>query len=136
MIKRTFKQLQEIDQLVVQLYKKDPTLKNGKFSTGYSKFYKKNYLPLLEELQEKIQDNQLEFALVDEKTKELLYGEPDERGNKPYKFSKEGMKSLMEANRKLIKEFDAKEVTVEPYICKDVPKLEKEDEELLKGCIL
>ena len=132
-MKKTFEELKEVDVMVAQLYKKDETLKNGKFGYGWSKFYKKNINPTQEELVDKITDNQVENALTDDKTKELLKGTDNN-----YKYSKEGMKALLEANRKLMKEFDEKEIEVIPYFIKseNLPELTEEQKEELKNLII
>jgi hypothetical protein len=70
--------------------------------------------------------------MVDEKTKELLYN-----ADKGYKYDKEGMKKLIAFTRDLIKEYDAKEVEVIPFITTDVPEgILEEEKELLTGLVL
>jgi len=135
-MKKTFLEIQEADQIVGSLYAKDKTLEKGKFGYAWGRFIKKNYNPISEELNEKIIDNRVEHALVDEKTKELLYeGEGKE---KSYKYSKDGMKALLEANRKLIKEFNKKEIEVIPFYISEenLPELLEGEREILTGLVI
>lgn len=131
-MKKTFLQIKEADQLVAQLYSKNESLEKGKFGYAWKKIIEKNYNPVIKELSEKIEDNRVDNALVNETTKELLIGE-----DKNYKYSKDGMKTLITINRKLIKDFDEKEIEVIPYYCKDIPlNLTEEETEILKGLII
>lgn len=131
MEKRTFAKLKEIDECVAKLYAKDETLRNAKFGYWYNKFYKKNIAPIVTEIEEKLADCRLENALVDEKTKEILYN-----GN-AFKYNKEDMQNLVNFNRKIIKEYDEKEFDVIPCISSELPEgLEEEEKDLLKGLLI
>lgn len=132
-MKKIFSELKEADQLVAKLYAKDKNLKNGKFGYAWNKFYNKNITPTNEELVDKITDNQVENALTDPNTKELLKG-----ADQQYKYGKEGMKALLEVNRKLMKEFDAKEIEVVPYFIKaeNLPELSEEEKLELTGLVI
>jgi len=121
----------EIDNVVGRLYKKDPTLKNGKFGYGYAKFFKKNIHPIVAEINEEIENCRIDNCLADEKTKEILY-----TADKQFRYDKEGYKKLNEFIRKINKEYAEKEVEVEPYILKDVPELLEEEKELLQGILI
>ncbi len=130
---KKFKELQEIDEIVGGLYKKNPALPNGRFGYWYNKFYKKNVTPILTEIGEKIADIRLDNAMVDEKTKEILYSEDKQS----YKITKDGMKKVNEQTRALHKEYEEKEVDVTPMISSEVPvELQEEDKELLKGLLI
>jgi hypothetical protein len=136
-MKKTNLELKEIDEVVGYLYQRNPKLQDGKFGYAYNRFYTKNIKPLMEQIQEEISDLKVEYAMVDEKTKELLYGEPDQRGNKPYKYDKEGMKKLLLETRKVVKKYESKSVDVIPYFSSVLPeKIEPEEKELLKGCLI
>lgn len=130
---KTFLEIKEADQLVASLYEKDPNIQKGKFGYAWKKIIDKNYNPTITELNDKMTDNRVEYALTDEKTKELLKGSD---GN--YKYSKEGMKALLAAQRALIKEYDSKEIEVVPFYIKseDLPELTDEEKETLKGLII
>lgn len=133
-IKKTFKDLQEIDGVVGQLYAKDATLQNSKLGYAYKRFVEKNYRPLLDELMEKLAIERVEYALTDEKTKEVLVDQTNPRG---FKYDKEGLKKVMEAERKLTREFADREVVITPFISSYVPKgLNEEQTEVLKGLII
>ncbi len=133
-MKKTFKELKEIDIIVGTLYAKNPSIKDGKFGYWYTKFLKKNYNPIQEEINEKISDCQLLNALVDEKTKEILY---TDEFQKQYKFDKEGRQRLIDFIRKIDKEYNDKEIEIIPCISSEVPEeLFEEDKELLRGLII
>lgn len=133
-IKRTIKEIQEIDQIVAGLYGKDAKLQQGKFGYAYKRFVEKNYQPAITRLQEKLADVRVDFALTDPTSKELLLDKENARG---YKYDKDGMKKVMEAERKLAKDWETEEITITPFISKEVPKeLSDEQKEILKGIII
>ena len=137
-MKKTYAELREIDEIVGGLYIKNPKTKDGKFGYGYGRFYSKNAKSISEELNEKIMDSRIENAMVDEKTKELLYDLQGGGQNKLYKYTKEGMKKFLEETRKITKEYDEKEIEIIPFFVKeeDLPEMSEEEKELLKGCLI
>jgi len=134
-MKKLFLEIKEADQVVAQLYAKTPKLRDTKFGYAWKRFMDKNYPLLATEINDRMTDNRIEFALTDPTTKELLY--TDSKNNN-FKYSKEGMKSLLDANRKLVKEYDAKEVEIIPFIVKkaDLPELTEEEKEILTGLVI
>lgn len=133
-LKRSIKEIQEIDTIVGQLYGKDAKLQQSKFGYAYKRFVEKNYQPAITKLQEKLADARVDFALTDAATKEVLVDQDNTRG---FKYDKDGLKKIMEAERKLAKEWEAEEITIIPFISKEVPKdLTDEDKEKLKGLII
>ncbi|MEK6882279.1 MAG: hypothetical protein AABY22_21855 [Nanoarchaeota archaeon] len=133
-MKKTFKKLREIDFVIGELYRANDSLRNTKFGYAYKRFVEKNYKPLFSELQEKVSIIRIDNALEDEKTKEILIdNNPLSRG---YKYSREGLKKCIEQENKIVKEYDVKEVDVEPFISSFVPKLTEEQEDTLKGFLI
>jgi len=132
-MKKTFQELQEVDQLIGSLYEKDKTLRESKFGYVYKRFSKKNYIPVVEELTEKIQDIRIENSLEDPQTKQILQDPSNPRG---FKFSKEGLKRCIELERQLSKEFDKREIEIIPYISSYMPELTDDQKEMLTGLIL
>ena len=132
-MKKTFLEIKEADQLVAQLYAKNPNLRDSKFGYNWKRVLDKNYKPTNNDLNDKIEDAKIDCCLTNEKTKEILY---DEKGG--YKFSKEGLKDLREIHKKLVKEYDLKEVEIIPFIVKkaDLPELTEEEISILKGLIV
>lgn len=128
---KTFKELQEIDTTVGQLYEADPTLKDSKFGYAFNRFYKLNMEPSFKEFEEKLADARVDHALEDEKTKELLR---DDKGN--LKYSREGQKALMQAQRKLTKELQEKQIEITPFFSSFVPPLTDEQYDVLKDCLV
>lgn len=115
-MKKTFKDLLEIDGMVGLMYKKNPILKDTKFGYGYKRFYIKNIEKIKEEFTNELTDLRIDNALVDEKTKALLSDpNPNSRG---FQYSKEGLKALIKAENELEDKWDLKEVEVEPYFIK------------------
>lgn len=133
-IKKTFKELSEIDSVMASIYEKNPEYKDGKFGYAYKRFAEKNWYPVLKEYQNEILDIRIDNALTDEKTKAILTTEKG-RG---FEFDKEGLKAVLKAERELEKKWDIKEFEVEPYICKKENLIELTDEQkdLLKGILI
>ncbi len=133
-IKKTFKELLEIDAIIGNLYKKDEELKNGKFGYAYKRFNEKNIQPAAKEYQQAFADLYVEHALEDEKTKALIVDKDSHRG---YAYSKSGMTELLKAERKLEDKFNSKEFEVEAYISPSIPKnLSEFEYNTLKGVII
>jgi hypothetical protein len=134
-MKKLFKELIEIDELVGELYSKDKTLENSKFGYAYNRFTKKNISPIVKERNEKILYVRINNALEDKNTKEILKDHMDPvRG---YKYSKDGLSKCIEEERKIMSEYEEKEFEVEPYISSLVPEgLSDEQKELLKGILI
>lgn len=131
---KTFKELQEVDSMIGELYKKNPKLKDSKFGYAYKRFSDKVYSPVVRDFQDELGFCRVDNALEDPNTKEVLIDRMNVRG---YKYSKAGLKKCMEQEKKIIEEWDEKEVEIKPFFTKDVPtELTDEDKELLKGVIL
>lgn len=128
---KTFTELGEVDEVVGNLYKKIPGLKETKFGYAYTKFYRKNYEVLLNELKEEYQTIAIDNALEDDKTKAIL---KDDKGD--YLYSKEGKKKLLADQKKIIEEFESKEITITPYISSYVPEMDEEERSILTGLII
>lgn len=135
MIKKTFKELMEIDEFIGTLYTEKPELKNSKFGYSYKRFAEKNFYPLLKKFREELLDIRIDNALEDEKTKEIIADDLNPRG---YKYNKEGLKKLVIAERILEEEWFNKEIKVEPYICKkeNLPELNIIEKEMLLGVLI
>jgi len=134
-MQKTYKELQEIDEVVAAIYQRNPEARKGKFGYAYNRFYSKNIKPIIEEISEKLTDIRVENAMVDEKTKELVYDNTN--GQKLYKYTKEGMIKLLAEQRKINKEYDKKKVEIIPFITKDIPEdIMEEEKEALKGCLI
>lgn len=126
MIKKTFKQLQELDLIVGNMYRKDPILSTTKFGYAYKKFYKNNFQPTLDIMKDKLLDARMDNALENKDTGEIIFDQQSPRG---FKYSKEGLKKLIPIERKIEEEFDLKEVEIEPYESAFIPKDLKEEEQ-------
>lgn len=133
-MKKTFKELQDVDQMVGALYQKIPTLKDSKFGYAYKRFTDKNYVPLVREFNEELAAIRVDHALEDPATKEILIDRMNPRG---FKYNKAGLKQLMFEEKKLADTWDAKEIDVTPFLSSYIPEdLEEEQKEMLDGIVL
>ena len=129
----TFKQLQEIDQMMGELYQTKPNLKESKLGYAYKRFSDKNYLPVVRNFQDELSIVRIENALEDPITKEILSDKTNVRG---YKYSKAGLKECILAEKRIIDEWDTKELEIKPFYTKDIPEgLTEEQIILLKGVL-
>jgi len=133
MIKKTFKDLEEIDSIVGSIYHKNPEIKDTKFGYAYKRFSEKNLIPIFKQYNELLSDIRIENALEDEKTKAILHKE----GGRGFEYSKEGLKAVIKAERELGKEWNDKEFEIEPYIISEenLPELNDEQKEILEGVL-
>lgn len=131
---KTFKELQQIDNMVAELYRANETLEKTKFCYAYKRFAEKNYYPNARAYNEAIQLLSVDNALEDATTGEILVDRANPRG---FKFSKVGLKNVMTQENTLQKTWDAKEFEVTPFISSYVPKeLTEEQFTMLKGLVL
>lgn len=130
-MKLNLEQLNEINNVVAELYKKDEHLKQGKFGYAYNKFYQKNTQVILDELKEAITISNVNNALEDEKTKALI---TDEKGK--YKYSKEGKIALLKEQKAIVEEYYKKEIELTLYLSPVKPEMTEEQYEVLKGVIV
>lgn len=133
MINKTFKQLQEIDNVMGELYQKEPTLQETKFGYAYKRFCEKEYIPLVKEYNASLEDVRIENALENETTKEVLTDRTNMRG---YKYSKLGLKNVMKEENRVMEEWNSKEFEVEPFVSAFVPELSEYEKEVLTGVII
>lgn len=134
-VEKTFVELVEIDQMIGKVYGKNPALKDGKFGYAYAKFNRLNYKPTADEYSDRLNDIRIENALEDKETGEIMVDLSNPK--RGFKYSKDGLKTLMRLEKKLEQEFDAKIIIVEPYFSKVVPKEFTEDEKaMLSGLVI
>lgn len=134
MSKKTFKQLRDFDEMVAKMYKENTNLERSKFGHAVRRFNEKNYIPHLKEYRDEVQNAWIDFALTDEKTKAVILDDKSQRG---YAYSKEGLKQVMEAENNIVNKWNVKEFEVEPFICSDLPDdLTDEQKELFTGIIM
>lgn len=128
---KKFSELQEIDNLVGSLYTKTPTLRTTKFGYAYSIFHKNNLKRSLKDFSENINLARVESALEDPTTKEVLTDKESPRG---FKYSKQGLKTLLSKEIELTEELENKEIKVQVYTSSHIPDaLEPHEKELLKS---
>lgn len=116
---KTFKEFEELDKIVASIFIKNEKLRGSKFGYTWNRLCQKNYFSVAKEFNEKLADIRIEYALEDEKTKEILI---DKLNPRAYKYSKDGLKNCVKAERDMIKEFDSKEIEYEPYFCTSLPE--------------
>lgn len=134
---KTFKELQEADMVVGTLYQKNPELKNSKFGYAWKRFTDKNYVPVVREFNEELAGIRVEHAMEDAVTKEILVDRMNVRG---FKYTKEGLKAVMKAEKALEENFNSKELEIIPHVTTAIPEeveaLPEEQKELLTGLVL
>ena len=135
MIKKTFKELQEVDALMGMIFTKNLILRDSKFGYTYKRFYEINFQNIFNEYLSEIEDVRIDNCLEDPTTKAVkLSNNP---GGRSYLYSKTGLKEVIKAENKIEKKFQLKEIKITPYFIKDIPKTLTETEiELLKGLII
>jgi len=132
---KTFKELQEVDILVGALYEKNPGLKDGKFGYSYKRFIEKNYMSHLKEFQHELNDVRIDNAIEDPKTKEILRDPTNSRG---FRYTKEGLKKVIEQENEINEKWNVKEIEVEAFICpiESLPTLTDNQREALVGILI
>ncbi len=136
MIKKSYKEIVELDLMVAGLYSKTPALRESKFGYAYRRFYDKNLKKILGEYNEDLAMVRIDGALTNDETGELLISHEGGRG---FKYSKDGLKNVIKAERKLDEQWATKEFDVEPYFIKPeyFPEdINDEQKELMKGIVL
>lgn len=130
---KTFEELNKIDQIYGKLLKEEGFAKT-KLAYCFKRFSDKNLVKIFTEYNEELQDNRIDNALTDEKTKALLYMED----GKNFQYSREGLKAVLKQNKETTEKWNKKEIEIEPFICTDLGDIEftAEEEELLKGVII
>lgn len=130
---KTFKELTEIDLLVAELYKNDPTLERSKFGYAYKRFADKNFYPINKEYRLELQDIRIDNAIEDATTKEVIVDHSNPRG---FKYTKESLKFVVKAEIDTEKKWESKECSIIPHFTTMVPKdLSQEEVDMLVGVV-
>ena len=133
-MKKTIVELREVDLMVGGLYKIKPNLRNTKFGYAYKKFSDKNYFPTVSEIRKHLLEINIDNALENPQTKEILIDPANERG---YKYSKNGLLKCIKEEQELLDKYNAKEIEIEPYFSSYKPEdLTEEQAEMLKGLVI
>lgn len=136
MIKKTYQDLFDLDQIVARMYEKNPKLKDTtKFGYGYTRFYEKNLRDVFSDYYVALEDLRIDNALEDKETKAVIRDRNDPRG---FKYTKDGLRKTIAAERLLVKEWNLKEFEVEPYFItpENLPKdLTDEQKEAFLGVL-
>lgn len=123
----------DIDNMVGGIYKMYPNLKNSKFGYAYKRFAEKSIYPEVKEYSDNLADIRIEHAMEDEKTKEV---KTDPESNRGFKYTKDGLRSVMKAERAQEKTWNVKEFEVTAFKVASTPEeLNEEEIEMLKGIL-
>lgn len=134
-MKKTIKELQEIDSVVGSLYQKDQNLEKTKFGYAYKRFCEINYIPHLKKYEQNILDLRIDNALENPTTKEILID--DKPGQRGFKYSKEGLKLVIAAERRTTDDFEKMEIEIKPFRSAHIPEgITEEETELLTGTVI
>lgn len=133
MIKKTFKELLEIDEVHGKLLQQEG-FENTKLGYSLKRFSDKNIKKIFTDFNDVKQNIRIDNALVDEKTGALLY----HTDGQSFKFTKEGLKRVISSIREATDVWDSKEFDVEPMICTELTGIELtgEDREILKDVVI
>lgn len=131
---KTFKELQEVDNLVAGLYRRMPKLAETKFGYAYKRFSDKIYVPVVKEFQAELEKVRVDAALEDTTTKEILIDRMNPRG---FKYSKAGLKQVIFEEKKILEQWDEKPIEIVPFLSVFVPdELTEFEIELLRGIVI
>lgn len=132
---KTFKELMEIDNEIGLMYKNDPNLEGTKFGYNYKRFAEKNWYPQSKAYNDVLGDIQVENARIDPATQKIMQDPISVRG---FEYTKDGLKAVILAERRLRDEWEVKEIDVEPRLCapENVPELTSKQKELFSGVII
>lgn len=137
-MKKTFEEMKKIDaiygELIERSGKEGRDFKATKLGYAFKRFSEKNLVKPFGEFNETLQDMRIDNALVDDKTKAVLFT----ADGKNYQNTKEQLKTVLKRSKEIGEEWDKKEFEIIPFICSDLGDVEfTEDEvELLKGVII
>ena len=135
-MKKTFKDLSEVDNIMSGIYEAHPEAGNTKFWYAYKRFGEKTFSPIYRDFLENLTDIRISHALADKITDAIIYSKSNHRG---FEYSKDGLKAVIAAEKKLTEEWDKKEFDIVPFVIKpeDVPKyLTEEQKEMLTGIVI
>lgn len=132
-MKKTFKELRDIDLMVGGLYGEFPHLKKTKFGYAYKRFIDKSYQPIFNEFQDEINSCRIDNALENPITKEVMLDKENPRG---FKYSRDGLRNCIEQEKKISKNWESREVEVTPFIIPVIPdELNEFQVDQLRGII-
>lgn len=137
-ITRTFNELRLLNlsyQVIVRQYE---DIVHSKFSYCANKFL--NKLNCFNEYNREKEKLEIKYAATDERGM-LIYNDPIQKqvSGRDFKYSPQNLEKLREEEVDLLKVWDKKEIVVEPFICKELPKelkLTESEIELFKGLII
>ena len=134
-ITKTFEELLIIDAMLGSLYQEFPKLRDSKFYYAYKRFYEKNIKKIQKEYIDELTDVRINNALEDKETKAIL---TDQKSNRGYLYSKDGLKKVIKDEKKVENKFFEKVVEIEPYfMTTPVPsEVSQELTEMLTGLII
>lgn len=135
---KTFKELDEINKIIAEIFAKRPGIEDTKFGYFCKKFAKESLSFVFKEYNDQLVIIRVDHALTDKNTGALIKN-PDKDDRREYSYDKKGFKDLIVAEGNLYKEYENKEYEIKPFICKpeDVPKkLNEYQTEVLTGVLI
>jgi len=76
--------------------------------------------------------NCIDLGFGTEKTKAIIL---DKDSNRGFAYSKDGLRKVIEAEGKIMEEWDQKLFDIETYVCTDLPELTEEQLVLIDGIL-
>lgn len=127
-MKISFAKLLEINTEIGSIV--TPEIAKTKFGYACSKIIK-SYSDIFNEYQDEMTTLNIQNALTDDKTKEIL---TDDKGN--YKYSIEGKLALNAQYKEKLKSWKAKEFEITPFYVDELPELTDMQKELFTGIFI
>lgn len=135
-MKKTFKEIKEIDNIHGALIRSNPGFKETKLGYALKRFTDKNLVKIYGEFNDALNTVRIDNALTDKDTGAVLYEAPNV--GREFKYDKEGLKNVIKAEDAVLKEWESKEFELEVFICKDLGKVKLTDDqkEALAGVVI
>jgi len=150
MIKKTFKEVRELNVAISQYFKRISTAEQTKLGYALKRISDTEIKKVLGEYREaydklafeNLEKPAIELALVDKVTGAVLMA--PKGSERVYQYNKENLVKVMEVEKNfqkiandLIDDFDKKEFDIEPYLVKEIPEdLLPKEVEAFKGFVL
>jgi hypothetical protein len=135
-MKKTFKELIEVDKMIGDMYASNPELPSTKFGYAYKRYSEKTYWPMVKDRQEAINEARIDNALTDKVTGAIIYDNKNKRG---YAFSPAGLKEVIKAEKRIAEDWNEREMDIKEHFCAktNIPKeLTPELKKALKGLVI
>ena len=136
MIKKKFKELNKFSQVVKELIAKKPEVLETKLGYAIKRFEEVSLTGPYKEYNSELGMVRIDFALTEKSNGAMIKDPTSPRG---FQYDKSGLKSVIKAEENIEKEWENREIEVEPYIIskQNVPSdLTQEQLEVFAGLVI